>query len=262
MQVSFHGGVTQEKLDEIKDKALQVIVDRALKVQYAIDNEISVSPEIIDKKWSEFIDKNRNTLQGANPQVVSKYRADIYLTLLAEKAEVEAVDSGVKISEDDAREYYEANREKFLRPKLFTASHVFVKVDPASSEEEKSKLKTRADKLYDRAASGEDFYNLAYYESDDRSKYVGGKLGSFHAGQTVKEFDTALQKMEPGEIFGPVRTIYGYHIIKLDDVKPETQLSFEEGKESIISSLRSKQRKAIYDKWVGKLKALYAVMYY
>ena len=104
-----------------------------------------------------------------------------------------------------------------------------VKVDPAETAEEKEAKKQRAEKLLERAKAGEDFFNLAYYESDDRSKYVGGSLGSFHAGQTVAEFDSVIQKMKAGEIAGPVRTLYGYHIIKLDDVQEARQLTFEAG---------------------------------
>jgi parvulin-like peptidyl-prolyl isomerase len=108
--------------------------------------------------------------------------------------------------------------------------------------------------LLERAKAGEDFFNLAYYESDDRSKYVGGSLGTFHAGQTVAEFDAEIQKMNAGDIAGPVRTLYGYHIIKLDEVQEARQLTFEQSAEKVQARLKEEQRKKLYDEWMSGLK--------
>src|SRR5210317_362617 len=134
----------------------------------------------------------------------------------------------------------------FFQPKTYTASHILVKVDPASNAEERQLLKSRAEDLLTRARAGEDFYNLAYYESDDRSKYVGGSLGSFHGGQTVPEFDEVVQAMQPGEISNLVKTMYGFHIIKLDTSEEARQLTFEEAAPKIRAQFAETRRKQLY----------------
>ncbi|NIR17793.1 MAG: peptidylprolyl isomerase, partial [Desulfobacterales bacterium] len=113
---------------------------------------------------------------------------------------------------------------------------------PASNKKERTELRERAEGLAKRAKDGEDFYNLAYYNSDDRTKYVGGDLGYFHKGQTVPEFESALLEMEPGEIAGPVKSMYGWHIIKLVEDNPPRQLSFEDMKGKLRQQLEKEQR--------------------
>ena len=136
-----------------------------------------------------------------------------------------------------------------------------MKVDPASNAEERKLLKSRAEDLLDRAKTGEDFYNLAYYESDDRSKYVGGSLGTFQGGQTVAEFDEAIKNMQPGEISDLVKTLYGFHIIKLDDTAEARQWTYEEAASQIRSQLEESKRKQLYEAWMSKLKEQYPVEY-
>ena len=259
MQVSFHAGVTSEKIDEIKRVALDELVVRAYKVQYAIDEEISLDTATFESAWQQKLSKNE--LLASNPQSVqySKIKADLYLDLLARKAEAVAVDEKITISDQEVADYYAKNKAMYLRPRLFTASHVFVSVDPASNAEEKAARLARAEELFKRAQAGEDFYNLAYYESDDRSKYVGGSLGSFHAGQTVPEFDAAIQAMKPGEVVGPVRTMYGFHIIRLDAVEEKRQLQFEEVAPKIRAKLEEVERKQLYEKWMSGLKRTYSL---
>lgn len=257
MQVSFHGSMTSEKIAEIKQKALDELIARAYKVQYAIDSEISIDAKAFEAEWQKKLGGNQSMAGHAQSAEYSKAKADLYLDMLARRAETVAVDDRIKVTDEEVAAYYAKNKEKYFRPKLFTVSHVFIKVDPADNAEEKTAKQARAEALFARAKAGEDFYNLAYYESDDRSKYVGGSLGSFHAGQTVPEFDAAIQAMKPGEIVGPVRTMYGFHVIKLDAVDDERQLQFDEVSAKIRASLVESQRVKLYEQWMSSLKEKY-----
>jgi parvulin-like peptidyl-prolyl isomerase len=179
--------------------------------------------------------------------------------LLAKRAEDIVVNDRVKVSDEEVSSFYAENGKMFSQPKTYTASHILVKVDPASNAEELQLIKSRAEDLLDRAKAGEDFYNLAYYESEDRSKFVGGSLGTFHGGQTVAEFDEAVKSMQPGEISGLVRTMYGFHIIKLDASEEARQLTFEEAAPKIRTQLAEIKRKKLYEAWMSKLKEQYPV---
>ncbi|MBW2475790.1 MAG: peptidylprolyl isomerase [Deltaproteobacteria bacterium] len=261
MKTSFHGGVSAEKIAEVKEEALEELISRAYKVQFAIDEELAIDPNELDTLWQKKLARNPSW-SAASPSQLNKVKGDIYLDLLAKKAEKTAVDDKISISDQQIQAHYEANKDKFFRQKLFTASHVFVEVDPASTAEQREAKRVRAQELYNRAVNGEDFYNLAYYESDDRTKFVGGSLGSFHAGQTVAEFDDAIQKLEPGEISEPVKTMYGFHIIKLDAVEEARQLTLEEATPKIKERLFKAEREKRYSEWMATLKNKYTLERY
>ncbi|AMV72785.1 peptidylprolyl isomerase [Desulfuromonas carbonis] len=265
LNVSFHGGVSPEKIQEIKKKALDGLVQRALKVLYALSEELVVDNGEVDRRFQKIRDRFKSEADfrdAIGAEGAGFLRADIYRDLLAEKAEEAAVGSKVKVPETKIKEYYETNKARFKRPRQYHASHILIKVDPSSNQEERTVLLEKAEDLLEKAKAGDDFYNLAYYNSDDRTRYVGGDLGTFHEGQTVPEFDAALKSMKPGEISGPIKTMYGYHIIKLFEVKEPKQLSYEEMHDKIKSDLEKQQREQLTKDWMDALKEKYPVKYY
>lgn len=262
MEVGFHGRVSPEKMVEVEEKALAVLIERAFKVRYALDLELPIDKGTVEERLQaarkRFPDE-RTFEQALGGEGIGGYRASIYREMLADEAEREAVRRRVKVSDEDVRSYYRQNHRTFVRPKQFTARHILVRVDPASDTSVREDALKKAEDLLSRARTGEDFYNLAYYNSDDKSKYVGGNLGAFHQGQTLKEFEEALLKMKPGEIAGPVRTLYGYHIIKLDAVEPSRQMSFDEVQGRIREKLEERAREALYSDWIAGLKSRYTL---
>lgn len=259
MQLSFHGGMKAEKMAEIEEQALDELITVSYKSLYAVAEELSVDSATFEKEWEKLLSTTKNFSKKDQPYVWNKVRADLYRSLLAIRAEEVAVNERVKVTDEEVSTYYAENKEMFFRPKLFTASHILVKVDPASNTEERELRLLRAEELLTRARAGEDFYNLAYYESDDRSKYVGGSLGSFHQGQTVLEFDEAILEMQSGEISDLVKTMYGFHIIKLDNTDEARQLTFEEAAPKIRTKFAETKRKQLYENWMSKLKEQYPV---
>lgn len=258
----FHGGVSRERQLEIRQEALDKLVERALMVQWAIDNELSVDNRVIDEKIAKLRERypsEEEFEKAAGDEGVAGYRAALYRQLLAQKAEQEAVEKKVEVPEEKVRAYYDENKDRFMRPRQFRASHILIRVDPASNKQEREKLKQKAEDLLRRARAGEDFYNLAYYNSDDRSKYVGGDLGYFHEGQTVKPFEEALLKLKPGEISDLVRTRFGYHIIKLVEVNEPRQLTYDEMKDKLRQQFEKEERDRIRKEWLDSLRSKYKV---
>ncbi len=264
LQVSFHGGVSQEKIASIRQQAMDSLIERALKLRYAQEQKITVDSKKVEEDFKTIRSryKTAKEFQAALAgEAEADFRASIYRELLAKKVQDQAVNEPAKarVTDQVVRAYYDQHVAIFKRPKQFKASHILVKVDPAANAEERTKLEARAKELAAKAKQGEDFYNLAYYNSDDRSKFVGGSLGTFHEGQTVKEFEQALLAMKPGEISSPVKTMFGWHIIKLDEVNPPRQLTFEEVKERIQSEQVEKAKEALEAEWLKQLKATYKV---
>jgi len=260
MQVTFHGEIKPEKMEEIKLAAFDKVVERAYMVQYAIDEEIAVDPKELEASWKELRAKvNVPAGMPADEEArqFAALKAAHYRDLLAKAAEKAAVEQKINVTDAAVKGYYEANQDRYFRPKLYRASQIYIRVEPGATAEERAARKAKAEGLLAQARAGEDFYNLAYYNSDDRTKYVGGSLGSFHAGQTVKEFDEAIQKMKPGEIAGLVETLYGYHIIRLDEVQEPRQLAFEDVALSIRAELVAAERSRLYKQWLDDLAKKY-----
>ena len=110
-----------------------------------------------------------------------------------------------------------------------------------------------------KAVAGEDFYDLAYYNSEDKTRMVGGDIGVFHLGQAQPEVEEAIVKMKVGEISKPVRTFYGYEIVKLMEVSPSTQLTFADMREKLMAAEHKEQYDRLKADWLAGLKESYKV---
>ena len=139
------------------------------------------------------------------------------------------------VSENEAKEIYKERIGSLKPEEEVSARHILV-----DSEEKAKELRAKI-------VAGADFAEVAKESSSDRgTKDQGGSLRYFGQGQMVPEFDTAVFKMKKGEISEPVKTNFGWHIIKLDDRRRKEPPSFEAVKDTIMNSLamRKVQEKA------------------
>lgn len=121
----------------------------------------------------------------------------------------------VVVSDDQVKDFYEQNLDRFKVPAKVEASHILIKVDEGADEAVVEAAKKQADLVYERAAKNEDFVQLAKEYSQDPSKDNGGYIGIFERENMVKPFGEKAFAMKAGEISQPVRTQFGWHIIKV-----------------------------------------------
>ena len=157
--------------------------------------------------------------------------------------------SAVTVSDKEIEAYYEENKNQFGGGETVNASHILV-----DSEE-------KALELLAKIKAGEiSFEDAAKENSSCPSKENGGNLGDFGKGQMVPEFDEAVFAMEVGAISdAPVKTQFGYHLIKLNDKKESETMPFAEIKDEIKEGLLGEKRRAAYDSKINQLKILYPV---
>ena len=147
----------------------------------------------------------------------------------------------IKVSDDEIKEYYENNKEVVKKPKSYRASHILV-------EDEKS-----ANEILEKIENGLSFSDAAdKYSTDKASK--GGDLGEFPKGAMVKEFEDALDELKEGEISKPVKTQFGYHIIKLDHTHDEYLPELDEIKDRIHDTLLMIKRQEKYLEKTNQIK--------
>ncbi|MBQ9161926.1 MAG: peptidylprolyl isomerase [Clostridia bacterium] len=154
----------------------------------------------------------------------------------------------VKLSEDEVRAYYNENADEFAGQETVNASHILV-----DSED-------KANEILAKINAGEiTFEDAAREFSSCPSKANGGNLGDFGRGQMVPEFDTACFGMQVGELSGPVKTQFGYHLIKLNAQNEAKPLSYNEVRDQLYAKLYQEKQQAAYQSKINQLKILYPV---
>ncbi|MGM9968604.1 peptidylprolyl isomerase [uncultured Rummeliibacillus sp.] len=218
------GDVTKDQLykemkDSVGDSALQlIIIEKVLSDKYKVSDK-AVSAEY--KKQKEQMESQGQDFKqalAAQNMTEKSFKRSVKLNLLQEAA----LADGVKVSEADMKAYYEEMKKEVK------ASHILV-ADEKTAKEVKAKL----DK-------GEDFAKLAKkYSTDTGSQAQGGELGWFGPDKMVPEFTKAAYALKKGEISEPVKSSYGYHIIKLEDERDaKVKGSYEDNKAEIKKKLQ------------------------
>ncbi|WP_277221916.1 peptidylprolyl isomerase [Peptoniphilus vaginalis] len=152
-----------------------------------------------------------------------------------------------EVKDEDIKKFYEENKDAFKQAESADASHILVE------EEDKAR------EIYEKIKNGGDFEELAREFSTCPSKEKGGDLGTFTRGQMVKEFEDAVFENEVGTITEPVKTQFGYHIIKVNKKNPARELTFDEVKDKIVEQVRRQKEQEIYNKKITELKDKYEV---
>lgn len=149
---------------------------------------------------------------------------------------LDEVATQVQVTEADVREAYEKDREKFTRPERRRSRHILIRVDADTDD---AAARKKAEELLARVKAGEDFAQLAKEHSDDTGSAArGGDLDWAERNYFVGPFADALFSMEVGEVRGPVKTDFGYHVIRLDDIQPATTRTFEDVRPELEAQLR------------------------
>ena len=153
------------------------------------------------------------------------------------------VAASVEVTEEGLKAFYEqVAPERYVDAERRHARHILIE----SGTDDAAALK-KAEGLLARAKAGEDFAKLAAENSDDPgSKGQGGDLGWSTREAFVKPFADALFGMQQGEIVGPVKTQFGYHIIRLEEIAPARQRSFDEVRTELESDYRREQAQSIF----------------
>lgn len=149
-----------------------------------------------------------------------------------------------KATDEEIKKYYDEHLDTDFKKEQVKASHILIKtIDQDGKDlpqDQIDKAKAKIDEIYTKLMAGENFEELAKANSQDPSKDNGGDLGYFGKGMMVPEFEQKAFSMNVGEVSEPVKTQYGYHIIKLTDKKTEV-MSLEDAKDGIKSKIEDEK---------------------
>src|SRR5262245_20127325 len=231
-------------------KASVVVPDSELEREFAARNDKATIEYILvpSARLTSNAQPTEADLQTYLDKHKDRYRAPVQRKLkylLIDRVRVRA-----KVTPTDAeiREAYEQRKDTFNAPEQVNAAHILIKSE--GSGEADAAARAKAEALAAKAkAPGADFARLANGNTEGPSgKTTGGKLPPFAHGQMVPEFEQAAFSMAPGEIRGPIKTQFGYHIIKVDSKIPARTRTLEEVRGAIVSELTEKQTTAEMDR--------------
>lgn len=191
------------------------------------------------------LDAQRNLYE--REQAFKDQLAAVKEQLLMEYAIGKCVEN-VRVTEEEAKAFYESHKEQFDAGETVNASHILV-----DSEDKANELLTAIN-------AGEiSFEDAARAHSTCPSSAEGGNLGDFGRGQMVPEFDAACFDMAEGEVRGPVKTQFGYHIIRLNKKNAAEPIAYRDARAGIYEQLTHEKQQAAYQSKINQLKIMYPV---
>lgn len=177
-----------------------------------------------------------------NGQTVAKVKDDIRANLRQQRWVNDQI-KGAEVSDADAEDFYKKNPEQFKMPERVRASHILVVVEPGAKPEAVIEKEKAAQAILARVKKGEDFNKLAKELSEDPSaKENSGDLDFFTKDQMVPEFSNAAFKMKEDEVSEPVRSQFGYHIIKVTGHKDAETVPLEKAKPQVLAYLKQQKK--------------------
>lgn len=160
-------------------------------------------------------------------------------------------------TDQELQQRYQESLTHYTTPERRSASHILLTLPPDAKPDEVAKVKQEADDLYKRIKAGESFEKLAkQYSKDPGSATQGGALGFFGPGEMVPEFESAVFHGQKGELIPPVRTEFGYHIIRIDDIKKPEVPTFDKVKQTLTEQWYEDKIVEQYESEQNKLDSL------
>ncbi|MBI3345489.1 MAG: SurA N-terminal domain-containing protein [Gammaproteobacteria bacterium] len=184
----------------------------------------------------KYYEQNREQL--ASPEQVSIE----YIELSAQ-----ALASQIILDEQELHKLYEEHAATYATPEQRRASHILITVDKAADEAAVTAAKAKAEEIRQRLIKGEDFAKVAKEVSQDPgSAPRGGDLGFFGKGAMDKAFEDRVFSLKAGELSEPVRSTFGFHIIKLAEIKPAVTKGFAEVRPDLVKELQQRKTQQMF----------------
>lgn len=263
---SYHQNVKPDKLQELRRQALDGLIDEELRYQDAVRLNVRVAPIEVELA----LDRARRTYGNADAferarheagATLPQLRASILRALMIQKAYEQVVASRCRISDSDAADYYHANPARFVQPEQLRVSLITIGVDPSASRADWERARRAAQDAARRITAGTPFDTLLREYSKPESPMApqsslkSGDLGFVHRGQLIDEFERALAGARPGTVTPVIQTIYGFHLLRVAEIRPPVPKSFLDMKATIVRDLTETRCSQAGAEWSKRLRA-------
>lgn len=249
--------VLQAQNPPVRESDFEEQVRRSItveKLQAAVTNWISIPDNEVEaefRKRNEKVklavvsfpaDKFREGTQATDAEVAAWFEKNTDTYRIPEKRkvkyallDVQAIRDRITVTPQDVQRSYEDNAQQYATPEQVRASHVLLKTEGKNEDD----VKKLAEEIAAKAKAGADFAALAKrYSEDESNNTKGGDLDFFGRGAMVPEFDQAAFSMEPSQVSAPVKTSFGYHVIKVTEKREATSRPLAEVQPQIEDQIK------------------------
>jgi len=258
-RVPFDKVQDDPQAQQARKDLLQQLIDGELVLEQAERQKLTVTPQAVDEQVKGIrarfpSEEAFKKALSANGLTAERLKANIKKGMLRQQLLNKEVLEKVSVSPKEVETFYNEHKDTYVQEEAVHARHILIKVAPDASPENDQKAKERAQAVLTKAKKGEDFSKLAAQNSEDSTKDNGGDLGYFGRGRMVKPFEDTAFALKAGQISDPVRSQFGYHIIKVDDRREAKRLSFAEAKEQVEKDLTREKARVRYGEYVAGLR--------
>ena len=170
-----------------------------------------------------------------------EWKQEIEKLLLIRKTVETVLKYQINLEEAELKRYYQEHIQDFILPERVRVRQILVS---------ERKL---AESIYRGLISGQDFDELAKKYSESPEAKTGGKLGWVERGQLPRAVEELVFKLKPGKVSRPLKTVFGYHILMVEDKTPPEKQSYEQVREQIYQKLLEEKQNHLYQKWISGL---------
>lgn len=236
--------IPADRLARIQQNILKRLIEKEL-IKQAVDKAgVTIGEKEIEAAFAEYKKRFQTEEQFDNYLKHGRVTLDSIKARITEKKALEKLiesKGNLEIGDKELQEFYAKNERFYIEKAGVKASHILVKVAEKAKPDEEKRALDKIKEVQKKIKAGEDFAELAKKFSEGPSAPKGGDLGFFGQGQMVKPFEEVAFKMKVGTVSAPVRTRFGFHIIKVIDKREERKKPFDEVKEQISQSLKNKK---------------------
>lgn len=251
--------IPEAQMGKIENSILDSLIVGELLFQESKKKGFQAKPETVNEQLA--VIKQRFPSEAEfhkalkkNNMTESKIRADISRDMAIQQLISKEVDQKVKITDDEAKDFYDTNPQFFQQPERVKASHILIKVDEGAPEEMKAEARKKIQDIQKKVQKGEDFAALAKTYSEGPSAPKGGDLDYFGRGQMVKPFEDVAFSLKPNETSDIVETKFGYHLIKVVDKQPAKKMAYADVKGKINKHLKDQRLRTERQLYFDQLK--------
>ncbi len=256
----------QEPKDEearrvLRDQLLQRLIDNRIQLQQAERDKVTVEDAEIAEQMSEVMKKLAVTTE---PQLEEALKAQgmtlegvkrrLREQLMVQRVVRRKVTLRVTVTEQEIDRYLTENREKLETGLSFQARHILFLPEPGRGEDGWAVARRRAGEVYALLLGGEDFAEMARKHSDDGSGKDGGALGALKRGELAPEIETAILRLQAGDVSAPFRSEVGYHLFKLEWKEALEGEGLTQARNQIREILFREKHQARFRDWLAEIK--------
>lgn len=246
LKARYKGEQLNRQLQQLEYEALTSMIEHKLQLQAAESMGVRVSEDEVSRALREMQSRNQG-LDLSGPEAKQNLRKRLMLMKLVERE----VRSGIMISEEDMKAYYEDHQELFAFSREYRISQILIR--PRTGEDEQA-ARERAAAVFHALQDGADFGEMAVRHSDGAEAVRGGKLGTVREGEILPLIESQVKTMKPGEISEPIQTPLGLHIIRFDELMPLQSRPFDSVRQQIQERLYYEKSQQVYRTWIAELK--------